>query len=560
MSAEKKIRSSMENRLCQEYIAPLSLLRGCGYSYEDLSKPRIAVINTFSEMNPGHFHLMTVSKKVKEGIKVAGGMGFEFNCVSVCDSVAEGPYVLPSRDLLTNEIELLVEGNKMDAMVLIGTCDKVVPGLLMAAARLDLPSIVVSGGYMQTGSLKGEKCDFINIGMSISKVLEGNMEENELYEVVEHACPGPGACGMMGTANSMNIIAETLGMSLPGNSTTAAISDELNKIAYEAGKQIMYLWEKGITARQIITEESVTNAIKVCMAVGGSSNTIIHIPAIATEADLPMKCSEVYAEASNEVPLLVGIRPNVGMHTMADFDKAGGLGAILNIIKDKLYTDVITVTGKTLAENMAENPDKCVINNPDIIHTIDDPVEEGGGLVLCKGNLVPEGAIIKRSAAPEDMLMFRGPAKVFNDCDSAIDALHAGKIIEGDAVIIRYQGVKAGPESAYRFTAALKGSPVKDKVAIITDGRTSGAAAGACFQYASPEAALRGPLCAVEDGDIINYDISKRSLSVELSDEELANRMEKAQLHLYPKKGYLGIYQSCVGSILKGAVLRGNNA
>ena len=548
----------MGNRMCQEYYAPLSLLRACGYSYEDLSRPRIAVINTYSEMNPGHMHLREVGRKVKEGIHDAGGMGFEFNCVSVCDSVAEGPYVLPSRDLLTNEIELLVEGNKMDGMVLIGTCDKVVPGLLMAAARLDIPAIVVTGGYMQTGRLNGEKCDFISIGMSLSKVLEGTMSKEELDQVVEHACPGPGACGMMGTANSMNIIAETLGMSLPGNASTAAVSADLERYAYEAGKQIMTLWEKGITARQIITEQSITNAIRVCMAVGGSSNTIIHIPAIATEAELPMECSRVYTEASSEIPLLVGVRPNLGMHSMQEFAEAGGLGAILGLLRKRLYTDVMTVTGKTLAQNMDENPELCKVRNPEIIHTLENPLEAGGGLVLCKGNLVPEGAVVKRSAVPEGMLQFRGPAKVFDDCDLAIEALHAGKIQAGDAVIIRYQGVKAGPESAYRFTAALKGSSVKDRVAIITDGRTSGAAAGACFQYAAPEAALRGPLCAVEDGDIICYDIEKKQLSIELPDDVLQDRMAHAELKLYPKKGYLGIYQKCVGSFLKGAVLRGN--
>lgn len=548
----------MGNRMCQEYYAPLSLLRACGYSYEDLSRPRIAVINTYSEMNPGHMHLREVGRKVKEGIHDAGGMGFEFNCVSVCDSVAEGPYVLPSRDLLTNEIELLVEGNKMDGMVLIGTCDKVVPGLLMAAARLDIPAIVVTGGYMQTGRLNGEKCDFISIGMSLSKVLEGTMSKEELDQVVEHACPGPGACGMMGTANSMNIIAETLGMSLPGNASTAAVSADLERYAYEAGKQIMTLWEKGITARQIITEQSITNAIRVCMAVGGSSNTIIHIPAIATEAELPMECSRVYTEASSEIPLLVGVRPNLGMHSMQEFAEAGGLGAILGLLRARLYTDVMTVTGKTLAQNMDENPELCKVRNSEIIHTLENPLEAGGGLVLCKGNLVPEGAVVKRSAVPEGMLQFRGPAKVFDDCDLAIEALHAGKIQAGDAVIIRYQGVKAGPESAYRFTAALKGSSVKDRVAIITDGRTSGAAAGACFQYAAPEAALRGPLCAVEDGDIICYDIEKKQLSIELPDDVLQDRMAHAELKLYPKKGYLGIYQKCVGSFLKGAVLRGN--
>ena len=551
------IRSLQEGKMCERYMAPLSLLRGCGYSYEDLARPRIAVINTFSEMNPGHIHLKKVGETVKKGIYDAGGMGFEFNCVSVCDSVAEGPYVLPSRDMLVNEIELLVEGNKMDAMVLIGTCDKVVPGLLMAAARLDLPAIVVSGGYMQTGSYKGEPCDFINIGMTLSQVLEGTREQADLDGVVEHACPGPGACGMMGTANTMSMLTETIGMSLPGNSTTAAVSEKLEDIAYRAGRQIMTLWENGITARKIITPASITNAIKVCMAVGGSSNTIIHIPAIATEAELDMECSRVYTEASNEIPLLVGIRPNQGMHTMGEFDAAGGLGAVLSILKDHLDQNVLTVTGKTMAENLSEHPEMCVVRNPELIHSLEDPVSTDGGLVLCKGTLAPGGAIVKRSAAPENMLSFRGPAKVFDDCDKAIAALYDGTIQAGDIVVIRYQGVKAGPATAYPFVTALKGSKLKDRVAMITDGRTSGAAAGACFQYVSPEAALRGPLCAVQDGDIISYDINQQKLDVELPADELEKRIREAVIPLKIKKGFLGIYQRCVGPFMKGAVLRG---
>ena len=555
----KMPRSFMDGNLfCQEYVAPVSLLRACGYSYEDLKKPRIAIVNTFSEMNPGHHHLREVSQKVREGIIESGGMAFEFNCLSVCDSVAEGFYVLPSRDLLTNEIELLVEGNKMDAMVLIGTCDKAVPGLIMAAARLDLPAIVVTGGYMKTGCLHGKKCDFINIGSTLSSYLEGNATEQELNDVVEAACPGPGACGMMGTANSMNIIAETLGLSMPGNSTTAASSRDLLDIAYQAGRQIMYLWENGITARKVITEASITNAIKVCMAVGGSSNTIIHIPAIASEAELGMECSRVYTETSNEIPLLVGVRPNKGMHSMEEFDQAGGLYAILNILRDKLDTSTLTVTGKTMNDNLNDHPEMCEIRDSSIIHTLDAPVDNDGGLVLCKGNLVPEGAIIKRSAAPEDMMSFRGPAKVFDDCDEAIAALHNGTVQQGDVVVIRYQGVKAGPVSAYKFVTALKGSHLKDKVAVITDGRTSGAAAGACFQYASPEAALGGPLCAVRNGDMISYDLDRKELNIELSNEEITARINQTDItsKMQPKKGYLGIYQKCVGSVLKGAILR----
>jgi len=555
--AKRKLRSEIGKAYCLEKQGAISLLRGCGYSYEDLKKPRVAIINTWSEMNPGHIHLRDLAAEVKKGIYDAGGMGYEFNCVSVCDCIADTRYVLPSRDLLVNEIELLVEGNKMDAMVLIGTCDKVVPGLVMAEGRLDLPSIVVTGGYMQTGTLNGENCDFIEIGITISKFNEGAVTEEELSEVIEHACPGPGACGMMGTANTMSILTKMIGMSLPGNSTTAAVSPKLKQIAYEAGVRVMKLWEEGITARKIITNQAITNAIKVCMAVGGSSNTIAHIPAIATEAELSVECAPVYAKASNEIPLLVGVRPNPPMHTMTQFDKAGGLGAIINELKNELYLDTMTVTGKTLRENMSSNPDMYEIRDPAVIHPFSKPLAKGGGLVLCKGNLVPEGAFVKRSAVPEGMVKFRGPAKVFNDTSTAIEALKNGGICEGDVVVIRYQGVKAGPNSAYAFATALKGSHLKDRIAVITDGRTSGATAGACFQYASPEAALGGPLCGVKDGDIITYDINKGELNIELNDEELKERVKSADLVLEPKKGYLGIYQKCVGSILKGAVLRG---
>lgn len=555
---EKKIlRSEIGEPYSLEKQGSISLLRACGYSYEDLKKPRVAIINTWSEMNPGHIHLKDLAAEVKKGIYEAGGMGYEFNCVSVCDCIADTKYVLPSRDLLVNEIELLVEGNKMDAMVLIGTCDKVIPGLVMAAGRLDLPSIVVTGGYMQTGTLNGHDCDFIDIGMTISKLNEGVIKEEELNEVIENACPGPGACGMMGTANTMSILTETIGMSFPGNSTTAAISPKLKQIAYNAGVQVMKLWEQGITARKIITNESITNAIKVCMAVGGSSNTIAHIPAIATESELSIECSPVYAKASNEIPLLVGVRPNITMHTMTEFDKAGGLGAILNELKNELDLNTLTVTGKTLSENMSSNPDMYKIKDASVIHTLSDPIADGGGLVLCKGNLVPEGAFIKRSAVPEDMMKFSGPARVFNDTVVAIAALKNGGIKEGDVVVIRYHGCKAGSNSAYRFVSALKGSHLKDKVAVVTDGRTSGAAAGACFQYASPEAALKGPLCGVKDGDIISYDLEKCELNIELSDKELQERIESAEIPQIPNKGYLGIYRKCVGSILKGAVLRG---
>lgn len=549
---EKKLRSDMENHLSQAYLAPIALLRGCGWTQEDLEKPRVAIINTWSEMNPGHMHLREVAQEVKKGIREAGGTGFEFNCVSVCDSVAEGPYVLPSRDLLVNEAEVLIEGNKMDAAVFIGTCDKVIPGLLMAAARLDLPSIIVTGGYMRTGvTTKGQKVDFVDIGLTVSHVAAGEATQEELQDVIEHACPGPGACGMMGTANSMSIICETIGMSLPGNSTICGESPELMEYARRAGRRVMELYKEGITARQIITPASITNAIKVCMAVGGSSNTIIHIPAIATEAEYDMQCSGIYTQASNDIPLLVGIKPN-GAFTMQDFDAAGGLRALLNILQEKLDTACLNVTGRSMAEEIKG----YTVKDPAIIHTMENPVSNEGGLVLCKGNLVPEGAIVKRSAVSPKMMKFRGRAKVFYSADEAVKALRTGQIVPGDAVFILYMGIKAGPETAYGFATELKGSHLRDEVCAITDGRTSGAAAGAFFQYASPEAAVGGPLAIVQDGDYIYYDIDKMELNIELSEEEIEERLKTVELKLEPKKGYLSVYRHCVGSILKGAVLR----
>lgn len=547
-----RLRSDLPDHMDVDYAGARGLMYGCGYTDAELDMPHIAIVNTWSDCNPGHFHLKKVADAVKRGVSEAGGLPFSFNGVSICDGIVSPPYILPSRDLLVNEIELMVEANMMDAMVLIGTCDKVVPALLMAAGRLNLPAIVVTGGYMRTNTMDGEPVDYIDVGASITKTLNGEMSQEKFDQLLHSIAPGPGACGMMGTANTMNIIAETMGMSLPGNATTAAESEDLLDIAYRAGKQVMVLWEKQITARQIITPASITNAIKACMAVGGSTNTIIHVPAIATEAEIDMDCSEIYAAASNEIPLLIGIRPN-GKHCMEDFRQAGGLRALLNEIKDHLDLTTMAVNEKTLGENIAGH----TVTDRSVIHTMAEPLSDSAGMILCKGNLVPEGAFIKYSAVPEALRgVFRGKAKVFHNVYDATAALRDGRIEAGDAVLIIYQGVKAGPETAYNFTSELKGSPLKDKVIAITDGRLSGAASGACFSYASPEAALRGPLCGVKDGDVIVMDLPNRRLDVELSEEALAERIANAELVLHPKKGYLSVYQHCVGSVLKGAVLR----
>ena len=388
-----KLRSQFKTY--EGLFAPRSLLHGIGLTDEDLSKPRVGVINTWSDINPGHIHLLPVAESVCQGVREAGGLPFNFNGMNLCDCIGSGSYVLPSRDLLVNEIEMYAEANKMDALVLIGTCDKVVPALLMAAGRLDLPTIIVTGGYMNTGRLNGENVDFIDIGINLTKLREGKITQEYMDQLIDAACPGPGACGMMGTANSMSLMVETIGMSLPGNSTTSARSDYLKEVAREAGMQVIQLWKQGITARKIITNASVTNAIKVCMAVGGSANTVIHIPAAATEAELTLDCSEIYAEASQEIPLLIGIRPN-GPHTMRDFDEAGGLHALLGELRDDLDLNCICVNGKTLGENIAQAENK----NSQVIHHRDNPLDTEGGMALVKGNIAPEGAFIKKSAVP----------------------------------------------------------------------------------------------------------------------------------------------------------------
>ena len=551
---KRMINSDLDDRMTLDWQGTRAFLYGLGYNDEDMEKPRVGIINTWNQMNPGHIHQRQLAEAVREGIIEKGGLPFLFYGVNLCDCVGGGDFVLPSRDLLVNEIELNAKAHHLDAMVLIGTCDKVVPAMLMAAGRVNIPTVIVTGGYMETPYLDGEHVDFIDIGASISKVKEGQMTPEKFDELIHTCCPGSGACGMMGTANTMSLLCETIGMSLTGNATMAALSGNIINLSRNAGRKVMEMWEKNICPRDIITEKSITNAIRVCMAIGGSSNTIIHIPAVATEACLNMDCSSIYAEASREVPLLIGIRPN-GKNCMADFELAGGLPALLNELKSILDLGGMTVTGKTLGENIEGRTNR----NPMVIHSLAEPLDSDGGLILCKGNLVPQGAFIKQSAVPEKLHKFRGTAKVFDDPDDAIAALRDGRIQAGNVVVIIYQGVKAGPHSSYAFTTALKGSHLKDDVATITDGRLSGAASGACFGYASPEAALRGPLCAVKDGDWINYDIEKRELNIELSDEELEKRMAEAELKLQPKTGWLSIYQRCVGSILKGATLIEDN-
>ena len=531
----------------------LALLHGCGFSYEELKKPRVAVFNTLNPMNPGHIHQDAIAKAVAEGVREAGGLPVEFNGTNLCDSMLENQkYPLPSRDLLVNDIDLMVSYHRMDALVMIGTCDKVLPALLMAAGRLNLPTVIVTGGYMKPGNYRGENVDFIDIGPNKTRLREGKITQADFDELVDVSVPGGGACCMMGTGNTMAIITEVIGMSMPGNSSTPGRSQEMQELAKAAGKQVMELYAKKITARQIITKESITNAIKTCMAIGGSGNTIIHVPAVATEADIEMNFSDIYAAASFEIPLLVGVRPN-GPYNLDQYAKAGGTQAILHELRDHLDTSCMAVNEKTIGENIAGHE----ILDRTIIHPLSDPLDSQGGLALMRGNLVPDGTYVKQSAVPECLMKLRGPAHVFNNMDEANQALHNHEIKAGEIVIIRYLGPKASYDSAYWFTSQLKGSDLYTKVAVITDGCLSGAASGASFQFAAPEAALNSPLAAVRNGDIIEYDIHARTMNVELTDEEIQQRISELTGNEYPHfTGYLGIYQKGCISISKGAVLR----
>ena len=534
--------------------SPHALLRGLGLSKEDLKKPRVAIINTWNSINPGHVHLDTLAESVKEGIIEAGGLPFYFNITNICDGVGAGPYILASRDLMCNEIETIMDGCQLDAMVLLATCDKNVPGVLMGAARMDLPSVIVTGGYMQTPHDRdGSVVDGITIGNSCGAVTEGCMTMDQLEHQLDIACPAPGACGLMGTANTMCTLTEAMGMSLPGNATMAAISSHLKIIAREAGRRVMELWRNGITARQIITKESVTNAIKVCMAIGGSTNTMMHIPAVATEAGLDMDCWDVYDKASHEIPLLMNVRPT-GVYTMFDFDRAGGLRSVMYEIQDHLDLTCKGVNGKTVKENIEGHKTPY----PEIIRPMDNPFTKDGGICILKGNIAPDGCAAKQSTFPRNMLKFRGPAKVFYSNQEACEALRAGKIQAGDAVVIMMMGAKAGPGmlSAYGFTSELAGTSLWDKVCLITDGRFSGAAKGAITGYCCPEAGLGGPICAVRDGDIITYDIEARTINVELSDEEIAERIKTFDREVVYYDGFIGMYQKSVTSLKTGAVLR----
>ena len=491
------------------------LMCGMGYSEEEQKRPRIAVVNSWNEYNPGHVHLKELAERVKAGVRDAGGLPLEVMTTAICDGMVEKDpkYIeVPSRNAIADQVEITVGGNFFDGMVLLSTCDSIVPGHLMAAARLDIPAIMVTGGYMPHGVCRGREVIHIHAQDKVGAREAGRIDPAEYDDLIVHSWGSCGGCTSMTTANSMCLVAEALGMSLPGNSSVAATSSEIRLIAYEAGRRILGLVREGVTARQVITPASVRNAIKMDMAVAASSNLILHIPAIAHEAGYDEPWWKCFDEASHEIPLLAHLVPSGPRYSLHDFCLAGGTPALLKELLPKLDGDCLTVTGRTLAENVKD----ARVWNRDVIHSLDNPVMRLPGIGVLYGNLAPEGAIVKIAAVPPNLLTFRGPARVFDELDAALDALKAGKIRPGDACVLRFLGLKGRfGTTAFTFQEMLKGrDELFRSCAVVTDGRFSGGSSGLSVGYVSPEAALMGPLGLVRDGDEIAIDIPQRTISV----------------------------------------------
>lgn len=531
------------------------LVRGLGYTEEEFDRPIIAVVNSWNEYNPGHVHLRSLAERVKQGIREAGGLPFEMMTTGICDGmVLKNPrYIeLPSRNGIADEVELVVESNMFDGMVMLSTCDSIVPGHLMAAARLDIPTILVTGGYMPMPFLDGKSANYIELTDHVGQVMRGCYSRAAAEREVERMYTPCGACGVMTTANSMCLAAEALGMTMPGNGCMSAVSSELLQTAYLAGKQIMKLLADGITARKIITPEAVDNAIAMTMAMAGSTNLFMHLPAIANEAGLHDRWWAHFDRASREVPQIVGASPSGRWH-LQDIDRAGGSRAVLKSLMPKLNGNALTVTGKTLAENCAD----AQIYDPEVIRSLDNPVSQEGALYVLYGSLAPDGAMIKAAAVEDSMRKFTGPARCFDSLQQALDALNADTIRKGDVCILRYLGPKgAFGTTSYQFQKELKGRGLAHDVAIVTDGRFSGGSSGLSIGYLSPEAALGSPLALVQDGDRISIDLDQRKIDLEVSPSELEERRKNWSWKFDPAgvPPFLRLFVKNVGSLANGAI------
>ena len=535
-----------------------SLMRALGLTEEEMKKPLVGIVSSYNEIVPGHMNLDKITEAVKMGVALAGGTPIVFPAIAVCDGIAMGhigmKYSLVTRDLIADSTECMAMAHQFDALVCIPNCDKNVPGLLMAAARVNVPTVFVSGGPMLAGQVKGEKRSLSSMFEAVGSYAAGTMTEEDVYNFECNACPTCGSCSGMYTANSMNCLTEVLGMGLKGNGTIPAVYSERLRLAKRAGMQVMELLKQDIRPRDIMTKEAFLNALTVDMALGCSTNSMLHLPAIAHEAGVELN-PEMANAISEKTPNLCHLAP-AGYHYIEELNEAGGVYAVMNELNklNLLHTECMTVTGKTVGENIKG----CVNKNPEIIRPVENPYSKTGGIAVLKGNLAPDTAVVKRSAVVPEMQVHEGPARVFDCEEDAIEAIRGGKIVAGDVVVIRYEGPKGGPgmREMLNPTSAIAGMGLGSSVALITDGRFSGASRGASIGHVSPEAAEGGPIALVEEGDLIRINIPEHKLEVVVSDEELARR-KAAWTPREPKvtTGYLKRYAKMVSSANKGAIL-----
>jgi dihydroxy-acid dehydratase len=536
-----------------------SLLHALGLTTAEIDRPFIGVVNSFSEVVPGHMHLRALAKAVKDGVRRGGGVPFEFNTIAVCDGITMNhqgmKYSLPSRELIADSVEIMAEAHAFDGLVFITNCDKIGPGMLMAAVRLNLPSIFISGGPMLAGRLgdSDRRVDLSSVFEAVGKVAQGKMSEAELTQLEEVACPGCGSCAGMFTANTMNCLTEAMGMALTGSGTIPAVDARRLKLAEETGQQLMELLANDIRPRDIINRASIHNAFVVDMALGGSTNSVLHLMAVAHEAGVDFPLSMIN-NISEQTPCLCKLSP-AGDYHIEDLDSAGGIAAVMGELKGNLNLEARTVSGKSVGSLIADRR----VTDSEVIHPVASAYSAKGGIAILFGNLAPDGAVVKRSAVAPEMMVHRGPARVFDSEEAAMEAIMAGNIKAGDVLVIRYEGPKGGPGMREMLTptSLLSGMGMDKEVAIITDGRFSGATRGAAIGHVSPEAASCGPIAALADGDIVRIDIPGHSLEVELSDREISKRLARlTEFEPKVKSGYLRYYAEKVSGASTGAVFK----
>ena len=538
-----------------------AVFKSMGYSDEDLAKPLIGVANTWSELVPGSYNLRALAEKVKQGIYAAGGTPFEFGVTGCCDGTGQGnegmKFMLPSRDIIANDVEVMIQAHRLDGVVLLGSCDKIVPGLMMVAARLGMPAILLPGGPMLGGPVfDGRSSDLTSMSEGCGMLKAGRISEQTLYSLENKCGPTCGSCSFYGTANTMCCLAEALGLTLPGAALIPAVYAERTRLAFESGKKIVELVNRNITSKDVITEESLENAIAVLNATGGSTNAVMHLTAVARELDIESdRMMEIFDKMNHQVPLVAKVNP-ASKYNMEDFYRAGGIPQVMREIEPLLHVDVMTVTGKTLRENLREYPQEEPDRN--VIKTMAEPFSKSGGVAILRGNLAPEGCVTKPSAIDPSMHVFTGKARVFDSEEAAEGVILSGGIRPGDVLVIRYEGPKGGPgmREMYKAMKYLYGIGLAKQTAIVTDGRFSGTNNGCFVGHVSPEAAEGGIIALVEDGDEITIDIPGGQVTLHVADEVLAKRREgwKRPAPKY-KKGYLALYEKCAASASRGAVL-----